>query len=625
MGKQYCSVCTRPKLGHPRPFGKKCKMPPLSEELRQKYLAEQQQLAKDLHQVDTEDELTEEEDDGEIVENQYQESLEAQEEEEKRLQAMKLEMLAQREKVKEQLGKMQKAKEVKDRMQKLREEMQELDGFMQKEIAETKGIYDEISKPFQPLTLPGLNMSTLSQQTGENTTAQQQQQPQRGTSAIERGPVGPTEVTGQQPPGAIFQGPVGPGAISRGSVSLAEQQQQPGVQQQRPGAQPLLETAQQPSLVCNVPGVAAAPGMTLPTVHGGARPKTAVAAAPPPGQLYQALDPGLTAYGQACASDRPTTAATAPGVPGVHQAPVVRQPGPTLPGYQPAYPYNPAQFPVSAPQLGAPALQPGTAAQAWIQSQPLLAAAAGLGAAASPAAVPAAAPRPAKKDRKESAADEGKCLPELFIEKSAINDCDVKVPSYYDFMHGVFRMLDEKLNENGENINEYIVYYEQITSFATQHRWPAVFSLHRSMCSEVERGMRSWSSEIKYRQTSKHLNTASDLSEVKQKKQANEKSAYGGGNGAGDRKGGKNHSQNPRPRMQSDRTGFHSHSNKSDAPICSLFNHNMVGCSYGANRCDYRHECQWCEERGVRAQHPAMYCQAITGSSKPSDGSSKQK
>ena len=589
MGKQYCSVCARPKLGHARPFGKNCKMPPLPEDIRNKYLEEQRQLA-------LQNRITEE-DDGDVELTEDEEELEhddlvAQEAEEKRLEALKLEILAKREMVKEQLARQKKAKEVNERIKKLKEEMVGLDQFLQDEIAEMKGIHDEITKPDLPLNLPGLSIQVLPQQT----PVVKQPTPAASAVNLERQPSLDLQqqVSGQQP-SAIERGPVGPTGIQPPPVEVRPNQEtmsvHPPVQQ----------------------------------YHGGARPKTAVIAAPPPGQPQQqqiqaALDPGLAAYSQAYNQARPPVP-----VPGVHQAPVVQQPTPAYLA-QPGYPY------------GQQAVQQGMPAQDWLRSQPLLAAAAGLGSTAPPqaaAAATAAAPRPTdRRARKENRDldNEGKCLPEQYIEKSALNDTDVKIPSYYDFMHGVFRMLDEKLNENGENINEYIIYYEQLSSYATHHKWSAVFSLHRSMCNEVERGMRSWSDEIKHRQTSKHLNSASDLSEMKQRKHEKESGAHGGGgSGAGatgggaggDRKGAKSHhgNQNFRPRVQSDISSLHTKVSP-DAPICSLFNYNQKGCTFGQGRCGYRHECEICEGKGKVATHPAMYCHIVSNVQK-SDGKQK--
>ena len=548
--KQYCVVCARPKAGHPLPFGKSCKMPPLPDAEKQKYLAEQQKQAlEDSLPTDEEDDL-DSGDEGVTVEDL--------EKQEQALLAMKQKMLESKEKAKQRLEATKKAKTIYDRIQKLKEEMLTLNGDLQTEWQNIDGMQKEMAGP-SPLDLPPIGRQE--QGTSRQTDAPGQQQQPAPTA------VGPNQqVPGQQAPcqgNIVVHQPTG-------TVHLAPVQQQPEVHN-----------------------------------FNGARPKQTVQAVPPPvaaaNQVYQAaLDPALAAYAQAYSAP--------PRVqPGVHAAtraaaaapvvaPVAQQP--TVPGQM---------YPPQAPQ-------PGVPPQVWMQQQPLIGAAAGL------AGVAAAAPPPG--DRRE-----GKCLPENFIEKSALNDTEVKAPSYYDFVHGIFRMLKDMHNDRNESISDLLVYYEQLSSYATHHRWSAVFSLHRSMCNEVSIGMRSWDSEIKHRDVSKHLNTASDLSELKQKQAQSQN--YSQGQGSADvvssvsSGGGKKGKNKNRPRLQSDMS-FASYvhqgqgQDKSDRPICRLYNHHARGCTFGANTCDFRHECATCEEKGIRGvAHPAMYCAIINA--KPSD------
>ena len=173
MGKQYCSVCARPKAGHPLPFGPKCKMPPLPEDVKQKYLDEQKQLALEnrLSQGDTVETLSIE---SEEDENLGDDDLELKEAEEKKLEAMKLELLAKRDRVQEQLARQRKAKEVNDRIKKLKEEMAGLDKSLQAEISEMKANHEEFVKPEPPLELPGLSTQILP--THQNSVPQLQPQ-----------------------------------------------------------------------------------------------------------------------------------------------------------------------------------------------------------------------------------------------------------------------------------------------------------------------------------------------------------------------------------------------------------------------------------------------------------------
>ena len=347
----------------------------------------------------------------------------------------------------------------------------------------------------------------------------------------------------------------------------------------------------QQQLGSTAPGLLAQPPPLFPGGIG-ARPKQSpqVAAAPAPApapvnipsatHLYQAaVDPALMAYGQAYANPARGTATQA----------------------SQAFATPPAQQVPCATAFSTPPTQPvpGVNPHVWMQQQQLLGAAAGLGTAATS--------RSASKEK------EGKCLPEQYIEKSAINDPDVKAPSYYDFVHGIFRMLNEKVNEKNEPINDLLVYYEQITNYATQHRWSAVFSLHRSMCNEVELGMRNWSSEIKYRNASKHLNVASDLSELKRSH------SVSSGGGAPPEKKVRHDKQRPRAASERPSNTFRGVANDD---YCHLFNYQAKGCTYGFGRCNFKHECEKCGEKGVVVAHPAMFCPPKDCKS---SGDSKQK
>ena len=61
-----------------------------------------------------------------------------------------------------------------------------------------------------------------------------------------------------------------------------------------------------------------------------------------------------------------------------------------------------------------------------------------------------------------------------------------------------------------------------------------------------------------------------------------------------------------------------------DRPLCRLFNWTARGCRFGGT-CDYRHDCQTCEERGVKAVHPAQYCAMIQNQGGVQSDGAKQK
>ena len=70
--KKYCVVCCRPKKDHPKPFGKKCELPPLDSEIREAYIVEMRKVGEEplaMDEVETEDELSqgEESDDDNVV------------------------------------------------------------------------------------------------------------------------------------------------------------------------------------------------------------------------------------------------------------------------------------------------------------------------------------------------------------------------------------------------------------------------------------------------------------------------------------------------------------------------------------------------------------------------------
>ena len=484
-------------------------MPPLSQQEREKNLAEmQQQEALDVNLPAESDSDTG--DDGQTEESENSGSrisLEAQKAQELELLALRENLKARNEQAAEMLAAQKKAKEAFDRIQKLKEEVLSLDKDFKGYQQQTQGIQREMEQQ-QPLDLSGIHQQ-ISGQPGifPGVTNQQQlgvpgvflgaiispghlQQQNPGNPVSVSGPTVqaqygtpaglPVTTMQQQPTSTV------PGVPAGTPVMTAQQQQQLGNMNLAPSLIPGGTGARQKQ----TPQVAAAPAPVI-----GQFPGSISSATHP----YQAaVDPTLTAYGQAYAN-----LARAPGTQAAQ-----------------AFATPPAQQVPCAAAFGTPPTQPvpGVSPQVWMQQNPLLGAAAGLGSTTANRSA-------SEKDKKE-----GKCLPEQYIEKSAINDPDVKAPSYYDFVHGIFRMLNEKVNEKNEPINDLLVYYEQITNYATQHRWSAVFSLHRSMCNEVELGMRNWASEIKYRNASKHLNVASDLSELKRNQSA------GAGGGAPPRK-----------------------------------------------------------------------------------------
>ena len=493
MVKQFCCVCTRPRgAGHPPPFGKNCRMPPLSTPERQKNLADQQKIALGQPLSDGDEEFTDEFDSAEELAAQ-----------EKQLQQQKELLLKKKEEANKQLEEDKKLKEHCDRVKQLKAEIELINNEVMDKLQKSHSIHLEVQKE-----LPGRPTVPTSQPAGETVPVEPQPQP-----------------TGPPP----------------GQPAPENQQVVPGVHNFA-GARPKVPTQQQHS---HVPRVA-------------------------PAAAAAALDPGLQVYGQAYAAYAP-----------VHAAP---------------------QHVNAAPGPGA-APVPGIGPQAWLQQQPLLGAAAGI----------AAAPSGTR-----SSAKFGKCLPEYYIEQSASIDEEAEKarPSYYEFMHAVFTLLVEKHVKDHQSVDDLLLYYEQITNFATSHKWNAVYRLHTRMCKEVSIGLRNWSQEIRFNKTFKVFNAESDLSLKKA-------TSHGAG-GAGGASNHKNHGQGARPRAQSERGpprqgggwsagGGAGASDDPDRPICRNFNWTARGCRFGSGTCGYRHECATCEEKGVKASHPAMYCAIIQG------------
>ena len=302
------------------------------------------------------------------------------------------------------------------------------------------------------------------------------------------------------------------------------------------------------------------PGV-VPAVHNypGARPKIPGPLVPP-AAAAAALDPVHQAYGQAYAA------------------------------------YAPGQQAVPPQVAAAPVPGPGAGHQAFLQQNPLLGAAAGIAAA------------PSTKSSKL-----GKCLPEYYIEQSAslIDEAEKSRPSFYEFMHGVMTLLVEKHVKNGEPIDDLLLYYQQITNFTTSQKWYAVYNLHVRMSKEVAIGMRGWADEITYNKTFKHFNVESDLSYKKSGSHGNPSN------------NAKPRPPPPRPRAQSERptvSGGGHINEDDDRPICRNYNFHARGCRYGADICNFRHECRLCDDKGVRVVHPGMFCPNRDGKSKDGAG-----
>ena len=236
-------------------------------------------------------------------------------------------------------------------------------------------------------------------------------------------------------------------------------------------------------------------------------------------------------------------------------------------------------------QAAPPPVVPGNAANI-IAGNPLLAAACGTG-------------NPGGAQHGST----GKSTPEQFIIKIKVKDRDVDTVSYYDFIHGAFRMLMLRLNEEQRAVDDMVTYFEALSGFATQYRWTAVLDLHRAITSEVEAGRRAWSDPIDYNFSYRFLNADTLLpSRAGEGGRGHPRRDGARGREArGDRRGSEYGREDGR------RRGHMPDRGDSSNTVCNQYNYNSRGCRYGSD-CRYEHVCAECKARGAVGDHPAMYC-----------------
>ena len=241
-------------------------------------------------------------------------------------------------------------------------------------------------------------------------------------------------------------------------------------------------------------------------------------------------------------------------------------------------------------------------AQSLLESNPLLAAACGISRAS---------------QRSQTSAS--KCIPENFIIKSSSKDRDREKDrvSYYEFIHGCFRLLLLKLTEEHVPVDDLVKYFEALSGFATQYPWFAVYDLHQAITAEVEAGRRQWSDPIQFTFSYKFLSADTVLSARPAGGDGDRRSRRDGNRGPrhdsvrrehrADSRDHRDHRADSRDARRED---------KVRAP-CDKYNHDAQGCSYGFS-CKYLHVCSDCFKKGIELAHPAIWCIMKDEANKPS-------
>ena len=186
---------------------------------------------------------------------------------------------------------------------------------------------------------------------------------------------------------------------------------------------------------------------------------------------------------------------------------------------------------------------------------------------------------------------DGKSMPEQFAYKDGVTSTAERI-SFYDFMHGAFRLLNLRLNYDHKPIDDRIVYFENLALCATTYKWSACYKLHCALMEQIQGGTRKWDDSIPSLLSHKYLNADEFIRE----------------RGSGEKKPPKEHKGN----NQKSEGG---NSREKESGTCDDFNEKEYGCNFG-NKCRFHHECSECKKKGIRASHPAMYCKIITGSNK---------
>ena len=176
VNRRWCSVCTRPRADHGRPFGKNCVRSPLAEDKRQENLAQQKAAEQEAGKPSTEDIDSEVSSEDEEFVDVNNESVKGEKLLQK-LQAEKDKLLAEQEKraqnlkIKEQ---MLKEKEIKDQTETLQKELEALKARAANDAERMQAIQIQLESP---ASTPPTNKPTINQNvfvTGRNDDGLQQ-------------------------------------------------------------------------------------------------------------------------------------------------------------------------------------------------------------------------------------------------------------------------------------------------------------------------------------------------------------------------------------------------------------------------------------------------------------------
>ena len=198
--------------------------------------------------------------------------------------------------------------------------------------------------------------------------------------------------------------------------------------------------------------------------------------------------------------------------------------------------------------------------------------------------------------------DEGKLIAENFVNKG-MKDRDKL--TYKEFIHGALKMIMRRVKYENKPVLDLLVYYERLANFACQFPWPAVLDYHEYMTNEVVEERKSWATPVEFEDAVGLLTGDKGFKRPagSDGDRSRDRRPHGGGGRyrPASVSGGERHNDGYRDR------GYRSMSADGDRPICKKYNGEMTGCDFG-KRCQYRHECSDCENRGVVACHPALWC-----------------
>ena len=251
-----------------------------------------------------------------------------------------------------------------------------------------------------------------------------------------------------------------------------------------------------------------------------------------------------------------------------------------------------------------PAAQPGVTAAQLFADNPYLAAACGFGQAAG--------------GTTPKQHTDGKSSAENFMYKTKAVDLEENAPTYYEFIHGAFRLLLLRLTEDNKPIADRLKYYEQLSSYATKYKWSAVYKLHKLTLEDIKNDLTDW--DKPFDQALKDRCFSNDAV-------VPDRSVRGGRA----RDGVRSHSERRRTRDNSwDRSEDWGYAGSVDrgrgrprAKPCGQFNSQLRGCDWGGS-CKFDHVCSVCYDRNRMTRgHPAYMCGTANQDQAPTTGSAQ--